>query len=260
MNYLIPLFIYILTFIFVVYKYKTYIATEGFADVQDQCVDEENKVRSLTPEEKKEVSKKSNTPNKKVTKSSDKENKKENKDNKENKKDKKKSEKEVFLIYNKVNYLQAKELCKIYSGRLATKEDLEDAFKDGANWCTWGWLDGEKIGYPVQEKFWTFIEKRHKGHCGPTAGINIIDNIDPLKVYSVTCYGKKPKKSKNDIDLELVLNEVNVDDSLQAEIDKCKKAKEEAQQKKWIDEEKKNIRIVNFNESKWSTMSETKKK
>ena len=174
--------------------------------------------------------------------------------------EKKKSDKEVFLIYNKVNYLQAKELCKLYSGRLATKEDLEEAFKDGANWCTWGWLDGEKIGYPVQEKFWTLIEKKHRGHCGPTAGINIIDNIDPLKVYSVTCYGKKPKKSKNDTDLELVLNEVNADDSLQTEIDKCKRAKQEAEQKKWIDEEKKNIRIVTFNDSQWSVDSEAKKK
>ena len=68
MNYLIPLFLYVLTFIFVVYKYKTYIATEGFADVQDQCVDEENKVRKLTSDEKEEISKKSNKVDKKVDK------------------------------------------------------------------------------------------------------------------------------------------------------------------------------------------------
>jgi hypothetical protein len=263
-----------------VYKYKTNIAIEGtrkqeegFANPTDQCIDEDNTVRKLTEDEKKEADKKADDKadkkedkkeDKKADKKADKkEDKKADKkaDKKEDKKeDKKKSDKEVFLIYNKVNYLQAKELCKVYSGRLATKDDLEEAFKDGANWCTWGWLDGEKIGYPVQETFWSFIEKKHKGHCGPTAGINIIDNIDPLKVYSVTCYGKKPKKSKNDIDLELVLNEVSVDDSLQAEIEKCKRSKEEAQQKKWIDEEKKNIRIVTFNESKWSTTTETKKK
>jgi len=268
MKYLIPLFLYILTFLFLVYKYKIYIATdlsnyipneesEGFSDVQDQCLDEENNVRLLTPDEKKETNKLDKKSNK-VDKKSNNVDKKSNKS--DTKLEKKKSDKEVFLIYNKVNYLQAKELCKVYNGRLATKEDLEEAFKDGANWCTWGWLDGEKIGYPVQEKFWSFIEKKHKGHCGPTAGINIIDNIDPLKVYSVTCYGNKPKKSKNDIDLELVLNEVNADDSLQTEIDKCKKAKKEEEQKKWIDEEKKNIRIVTFNESKWSTTTETKKK
>jgi hypothetical protein len=242
---------------------------EGFADVEDQCVDEDNKVRKLTSDEKKEVLKQSNKSKNKDTK--DTKDTKDIKDIKDVKKgksstntvkkqDKKKSDKEVFLIYNKVNYLQAKELCKLYSGRLATKEDLEEAFKDGANWCTWGWLDGEKIGYPVQEKFWTFIETKHKGHCGPTAGINIIDNIDPLKVYSVTCYGKKPIKSKNDTDLELVLNEVTVEDSLQAEIEKCKKSKREAQQKKWIDEEKKNIRILTFNESQWSVANEVKKK
>ena len=261
MNYLVPLFLYFVTFIFVVYKYKTNIRiertpnkAEGFANPLDQCIDEDNTVRKLTVDEKKEVDKKKEKSDDKADKKADTKADK----NADKKSDKKKSDKEVFLIYNKVNYLQAKELCKVYSGRLATKDDLEEAFKDGANWCTWGWLDGERIGYPVQETFWSFIEKKHKGHCGPTAGINIIDNIDPLKVYSVTCYGKKPKKSKNDIDLELVLNEVSVDDSLQAEIEKCKRSKEQAQQKKWID--KKNIRIVTFNESKWSTTSENKKK
>lgn len=256
MNYLGPFVLYILTFIYLVYQYKLHHSTEGFADVQDQCVDEDNTVRALTADEKKEISK---------TKKADKKNKKKEKkeekkeDKKEEKKDKKKKTKEVFLIYNKVNYLQAKELCKLYKGRLATKEDLEEAFEDGANWCTWGWLDGEKIGYPVQEKFWTFIEKKHKGHCGPTAGLNIIENIDPVKLYSVTCYGIKPPKSKNDTDLELVLNEVNADDSLQSEIEKCKKSKREAEQKKWIDEEKKKIRIVTFNDSKWSVMNNQKK-
>ena len=75
----------------------------------------------------------------------------------------------------------------------------------------------------------------------------------------VTCYGKKPPKSKNDTDLELVLNEITADDSLQAEMEKCKQSKKEAEQKKWIDEEKKKIRIVTFNESQWSTMTPPKK-
>lgn len=265
MNYLGPFILYVLTFIYVVYRYKiSNTKTEGFANVDDQCIDEENRIRALTSEEKKELKKdsKKESNKKKETKEKDvkkgKEKDKKDKTEEKEQKNKKKS-KEVFLIYNKVNYLQAKELCKLYSGRLATKEDLEEAFKEGANWCTWGWLEGEKIGYPVQEKFWSFIEKKHKGHCGPTAGLNIIENVEPTKLYSVTCYGKKPPKSKNDTDLELVLNEITADDSLQAEIERCKQSKKEAEQKKWIDEEKKKIRIVTFNDSQWSTMSPPKK-
>ncbi len=261
MNYLGPFILYVLTFIYAVYQYKLNNTrkAEGFVDVDDQCIDEENRIRALTTEEKKEIKDSKKDSKKSSKKENKKEKEKKEKEKKEQDEKKKKKSREVFLIYNKVNYLQAKELCKLYSGRLATKEDLEEAFKDGANWCTWGWIDGEKIGYPVQEKFWTFIEKRHKGHCGPTAGLNIIENVDPQKLYSVTCYGKKPPKSKNDTDLELVLNEITSDDSLQTEIEKCKQSKKEAEQKKWLDEEKKKIRIVTFNDSQWSTLTPPKK-
>lgn len=160
--------------------------------------------------------------------------------------------KEAFLIYNKLNYSEAKEVCKLYSGRLATESDLDTAFQNGANWCNWGWIEGKKIAYPVQEKYWEDIEKVHKGHCGPTAGINKIGNIDPLRKYSVTCYGIKPRKNKLAVDLDSTLPVKSKGDSLEEKIMKCKMSKKEKEEKKRAKELKKKVRIVNFNKYKWS--------
>jgi hypothetical protein len=204
----------ILTIVFCSKKTKEQF--EDTTESTDECIDEDNKVVKVTKPKK--------------TKYTDK--------------------KEVFLIYNKFNYVDAQKVCKLYNGRLATEEDLDTAFKNGANWCNWGWLDGKKIAYPVQEKYWEDIEKVHKGHCGPTAGINKINNIDPLKKYSVNCYGIKPRKSKNDINLDLGLEPVKKlkANSLEKKIKQCKLSKA----KKWAREQKKKVRIVNFNKYKWS--------
>jgi hypothetical protein len=233
MNYL-QLFMYGLVLFVIVHILQIYFdVKERFENEGDQCIDEDNRIRKLTKEEKKIEKPKKNT---KTTKKA--------------KKIKPKSNKEVFLIYNTFNYLEAKDICKMYKGRLATKADLEEAHKNGANWCTWGWLEGEKIAYPVQEKYWMDIEKTHKGSCGPTAGINIIDNIDPFKKYGVTCYGVKPPKSKNDT----IKDKEKEEDSVNEQISKCKKAKTEKKQKEWLEKQKNTIKILNFNINKWSEL------
>lgn len=243
----------IISILLFVYDYMGRALHETFYVEQEQCMDENNKVRALTKDEKEDIKKKK--PKKEVKKDAKKDDKKDAKKDAKKEKDKKKPDggkKEVFLIYNKFNYLEAKEICKLYDGRLATEQDLDDAFGHGANWCTWGWLDGEMIGYPVQQKFWSTIEKKHKGYCGPTAGINKIKNIDPLKQYGITCYGIKPPKSDRDKELEMVLDEMTEENSLQSEIEKCKQSKRDADKKKWIESQQKNIRIVEFNQTQWA--------
>ena len=264
----IGLSIIIITFIIIVYYYKknSFIKEKFISKEQDECIDDTNTVRKLTLDEKAEIKKDNKKKDSKKDSKTDrkKDNKKDNKKDsktdrqKDNKKDNKKDTKEVFLIYNKYNYLEAKDICKVYDGRLATEKDLELAFKNGANWCNWGWLDGEKIGYPVQEKFWLSVEKKHKGFCGPTAGINKIYNIDPLKQYSVTCYGIKPPKSDKDKQLEIVLDEITQDTSLKTQIDQCKQSKREEEKNKWINEQKNSIRILEFNTSQWAEQTKTK--
>jgi len=228
MNY-IELFVYGLILFFIVHLLQVYFnIKEKFENEEEQCIDEDNRIRKLTKEEQK-----IKTPKYKPKKT---------------KQTKPKGNKEVFLIYNKFNYLEAKDICKLYKGRLATEKELEEAHKNGANWCTWGWLEGEKIAYPVQEDYWMSIEKTHKGSCGPTAGINRINNIDPFKKYGVTCYGIKPPKSDNYIDVQTRTD----DDSVQQQIAKCKKAKKEKEHKQWLEEQEKNIKLLNFNTANWS--------
>jgi hypothetical protein len=215
--------IYILyLLLIVIIVFCTRKSKEHFEDAEaevDECIDEDNKIVKLKSKPKHKYTDK----------------------------------KEVFLIYNKLNYLEAKDICKLYSGRLAKESDLDTAFQNGANWCNWGWIEGKKIAYPVQEKYWEDIEKVHKGHCGPTAGINKISNIDPLKKYSVNCYGIKPHKNKLAIDLDSNLPKKKLKgESLEERIKKCKMSKKEKEARKKAKQLKKNVRIVNFNKYKWS--------
>lgn len=205
---------------------------ERFEDSSDECIDEDNKIVKLPKPKPAKPEKKAKKSKKTKGKYTDK--------------------KEVFLIYNKYTYSEAKEICKLYSGRLATEADLEKAFNNGANWCNWGWLEGKKIAYPVQEKYWEQVEKVHKGHCGPTAGINKLSNIEAGKKYSVNCYGIKPRKSKKDLMLDEDLLKTKGRDKLEDRIKQCKLDKKEKEAKKWASEQKRDIRIVNFNKYKWS--------
>jgi hypothetical protein len=211
--------LYLLLILIIIYCSRK--TKERFEDVDDsdECIDEDNKIVHLSKPVKK-------------TKYTDK--------------------KEVFLIYNKYTYDEAKEICKLYSGRLADEADLDKAFTNGANWCNWGWLEGKKIAYPVQEKYWEQVEKVHKGYCGPTAGINKISNVDPSKKYSVNCYGIKPRKSKKDLLLDEDLLKSKKMNKLENRIKQCKLNKKEKTAKKWASEQRKGVRIVSFNKYKWS--------
>ena len=48
--------------------------------------------------------------------------------------------KEVFHIFNNVyTYNEAKEACEDYDARLASYDEIESAYNNGANWCSYGW-------------------------------------------------------------------------------------------------------------------------
>jgi hypothetical protein len=171
-------------------------------------------------------------------------------------KKKKGKEKEVFLIYGKYNYLEAQEICKIYNGKLATLKQLEEAFNKGANWCVWGWLDKQYIGFPIQESYWNEVEKKHKGFCGATAGINKIKNMDPSKRFSIHCYGIKPKRTEKDLKKTLEIEKkINKMQSLDDLVKKCKINRRNQETKNIIKKKKNDIVILNFNNSNWSIYS-----
>ena len=110
------------------------------------------------------------------------------------------SGKEVFHIAeNKFTYLEARDICKRYGARLATYDEIERAYDDGANWCNYGWSDDQMIFYPTQKKVYNLLKKmpEHKNSCG-RPGINggYIEN-DQAK-FGANCYGYRPNPKEID--------------------------------------------------------------
>jgi hypothetical protein len=107
-----------------------------------------------------------------------------------------KMRKQVFHIPASVyDYDNAKALCQAYGAQLANTDQLEEAHKSGAEWCSYGWSDNQMILYPTQKSTWDELQKStdpaKKNSCG-RPGINggYIDNAS-MKA-GVNCYGPKP--------------------------------------------------------------------
>tara|TARA_B100000767_G_scaffold55589_1_gene51096 strand:+ start:2687 stop:3523 length:837 start_codon:yes stop_codon:yes gene_type:complete len=103
-------------------------------------------------------------------------------------------EKEVFHIPgNKYNYDDAKAVCISYGGRLATYQEISDSYDKGADWCSYGWSDGQMALFPTQKLKWENLQSidGHENDCG-RPGINggYIEN--PNVMFGVNCYGYKP--------------------------------------------------------------------
>jgi hypothetical protein len=103
--------------------------------------------------------------------------------------------KQVFNIPgNYYGYEDAKTLCKAYDSQLATYEQIEDAYKNGGEWCNYGWSDNQLALFPTQQQTYDKLQtiKGHENDCG-RPGINggYIDN--PRVQFGVNCYGYKPR-------------------------------------------------------------------
>lgn len=103
--------------------------------------------------------------------------------------------KQVFNVSdNEYTYDDAKALCKAYGGRLAKYEEISDAYEKGADWCNYGWSDGQMALFPTQLEKWHKLQKidGHKNDCG-RPGINggYIENKNVK--FGANCYGYKPK-------------------------------------------------------------------
>ena len=73
---------------------------------------------------------------------------------------KKLEEKEVFHISNQnLTYDDAKCKCEAYGGRLATKNEIIEVYNKGAEWCTYGWSEGQNAYYPTQKCTWDKLQK-----------------------------------------------------------------------------------------------------
>lgn len=103
---------------------------------------------------------------------------------------------EVFHINDqKYTYEQAKCKCSSYGAKLATYEQMVKAYNKGADWCSYGWNQGQRAYYPTQKCTWDKLQKGPK-HLRNTCGFAGINGgyfaNDKLK-FGVNCWGVKPK-------------------------------------------------------------------
>ena len=110
---------------------------------------------------------------------------------------------QVFNIPgNDYVYPDAKALCSAYGSRLATYKEVEDAYKGGAEWCNYGWSEGQMALFPTQQKTWDKLQKieGHENDCG-RPGINGGYMKNPAVRYGVNCYGYKPQMTAEEEEL-----------------------------------------------------------
>lgn len=103
--------------------------------------------------------------------------------------------KQVFNIPgNYYNYENAKAICKAYGAELATYDQIEKAYNNGAEWCNYGWSADQMALFPTQKQSYDNLQKikGHEHDCGRT-GINGGYIANPNVKFGVNCYGHKPR-------------------------------------------------------------------
>ena len=111
--------------------------------------------------------------------------------------------KQVFNIPgNYYNYENAKAICNAYGSNLATYKQIEDAYNNGAEWCNYGWSQGQMTLFPTQQQTYNKLQtiEGHEHDCG-RPGVNGGYIANPEIKYGVNCYGYKPKIDEEEEEL-----------------------------------------------------------
>ena len=79
---------------------------------------------------------------------------------------------------------------------------IEKAYKDGAEWCSYGWSENQLALFPTQKDTWNRLQtiEGHENDCG-RAGINGGYIANPNVKFGANCYGYKPKITQDDKDM-----------------------------------------------------------
>jgi preprotein translocase subunit SecG len=114
-----------------------------------------------------------------------------------------KIKKQVFNIPgNNYEYTDAKALCNAYGAELANYKQIEDSYNNGAEWCNYGWSDGQMALFPTQQKTFDGLQKipNHENDCG-RPGINGGFIANPGLKFGANCYGYKPVMTEEEEEL-----------------------------------------------------------
>ena len=160
-----------------------------------------------------------------------------------------KMRKQVFHIPSNVyDYDNAKALCQAYGADLANIDQMEEAHKTGAEWCSYGWSDNQMILYPTQKSTWEELQKSpdqaKKNSCG-RPGINGGYMENATMKAGVNCYGPKPEMNQSSSKLMSSIQNVEAGKMLNPE--------HEARVQK-MREKINDIVIAPFNKSAWSLL------
>jgi hypothetical protein len=114
-----------------------------------------------------------------------------------------KFKKQVFNIPgNYYTYDNAKALCTAYGAELATYDQIEKAYNNGAEWCNYGWSANQLALFPTQKKTYDTLQTipGRENDCGRT-GVNGGYIANPNVQFGVNCYGYKPKITSEEEEL-----------------------------------------------------------
>jgi hypothetical protein len=115
---------------------------------------------------------------------------------------------EVFHISgNNYTYRDAQAVCTSLGAQLATYDQIEDAYNNGADWIEYGWSQNQYAYFPLQKSTWKNIQNQLANN--PTAAT--YTNLDKLRpgisggyfsnpyiLFGVNCYGVKPHQGAQD--------------------------------------------------------------
>jgi hypothetical protein len=151
---------------------------------------------------------------------------------------------EVFNIPDNVfDYTNADAVCKAFGSELATYDQIENAYQNGAEWGNYGWSADQMAFFPTQKETYDTLQKipGHE-HDRGRIGINGGYIANPDVRFGANCYGQKPVITTEDE--ERMMNTVpypqtNEDIALDNKV---------AEWSGRLDE----IIVSPFNENKWS--------
>ena len=149
--------------------------------------------------------------------------------------------KQVFHIADNIfSYDDADAVCRAYGAELATYDQMVDAYKKGANWCSYGWTKEQMALYPIQYSYWQKLQDSdpdEAGSCG-VPGINGGFFENPNMQFGVNCYGAKRGPRKDE----------KVKDIYVSDKERALRAKVAAFQKQLG-----KFKLLPFNEDKWGS-------
>ncbi len=154
---------------------------------------------------------------------------------------------EVFNISNNLfTFDDAQKVCKSFDARLATYDEIEDAYEQGAEWSSYGWSDKQHAYFPTQKDTWQNLQgvKGHEHDLG-RPGVNGGYFKNPNIRFGVNCFGVKPamtdaEKARMSARKDQVYPKTEKDELLDKKV-------------KFFQEHKDKLLIINgYNTDKWS--------